>query len=168
MSTHSPTHDVSDAVPAEASAAGPQEAMAWLLRQFAIDVSGVTHAVLLSRDGLRLLDSDVDKDWADELSAAVSGMASIASNITGPRNETHPATQIMIEREDCLVFVQNAGRAAAVEGYPGTDGFVDTVLAAIATPDADAGRVGFEMGRLIGRFERYMLVPVRVSAGDVR
>ncbi|MEK8146387.1 roadblock/LC7 domain-containing protein [Streptomyces sp. M10(2022)] len=57
----------------EATASHQRDDMAWLLRQFVADVPGVLHAVLLSRDGLRLLDSEVDKDWADELSAALSG-----------------------------------------------------------------------------------------------
>ena len=87
MSTHPPMNNLtSDETPAS----GQRDNMAWLLRQFASDVSGVTHAVLLSRDGLRLLDSDVDKDWADELSAAISGVASLAANISGPSHKKRP------------------------------------------------------------------------------
>ncbi|KUF17333.1 roadblock/LC7 domain-containing protein [Streptomyces silvensis] len=165
MSTHTPTHDAPDAAPSKLEAAGQRDDMAWMLRQFASDVSGVTHAVLLSRDGLRLLDSDVDKDWADELAAAVSGIASIASNITGPRHGRHPAKQIIIERDDCLIFVQNAGRADAFAGHHGV---VDTVLTVIAATDADARSVGFEMGRLITKFAPYMHIPVRGGSGEIR
>ncbi|MGW0998347.1 roadblock/LC7 domain-containing protein [Streptomyces sp. NPDC002523] len=171
MSTHPAMDNVTgDAPVTETTASGQRDNMAWLLRQFASDVPGVTHAVLLSRDGLRLLDSDVDKDWADELSAALSGVASLAANITGPSHKKRPARQVIIERDDCLFFVQSAGRSAAFGNHPGNErGEVDTILAVIATTDADAGTVGFEMGRLVQKFAPYMLIPVRVgTGGEVR
>ncbi|MCX2969400.1 MULTISPECIES: roadblock/LC7 domain-containing protein [Streptomyces] len=167
MSTHPEMHtETGRASASETTASGQRESMAWLLRQFASDTLGVTHAVLLSRDGLRLLDSDVEKDWADELSAAFSGVASLAANITGPSRKKRPPTQVVIEREDCLFFVQSAGRSAAFDNRPGNErGEVDTILAVIATTDADAGTVGYEMGRLVHKFAPYMLIPVRVSTG---
>ncbi|MGW0770665.1 roadblock/LC7 domain-containing protein [Streptomyces sp. NPDC002676] len=171
MSTHPATNNVTgDAPAAETTASGQRDNMAWLLRQFASDVPDVTHAVLLSRDGLRLLDSDVDKDWADELSAALSGVASLAANITGPSHKKRQAGQVIIERDDCLFFVQSAGRSAAFDNHPGNErGEVDTILAVIATTDADAGTVGYEMGRLVQKFAPYMLIPVRVgTGGEVR
>ncbi|WP_030978486.1 roadblock/LC7 domain-containing protein [Streptomyces sp. NRRL S-1824] len=170
MSTQPEMSNVTGVAPAPASGATASEQrqdMVWLLRQFVADVPGVTHAVLLSRDGLRLLDSEVDKDWADELSAAFSGVASIAANITGPSYEKRPARQVIIERDDCLFFVQSSGRSAVFENHPGNDsGAVDTVLAVIATTDVDAGNAGFEMGQLVGKFAPYMQIPVRVGTGD--
>ncbi|MGW0999708.1 roadblock/LC7 domain-containing protein [Streptomyces sp. NPDC002523] len=167
MSTHPEMSNVTGLAPASGTtASGQRDNMAWLLRQFAAEVPGVTHAVLLSRDGLRLLDSDVDKDWADELSAAISGVASLAANITGPSHKKRPARQVVIERDDCLFFVQSAGRSAAFDNRPGNErGEVDTVLAVIAATDADAGTVGFEMGRLVQKFAPYMQIPVRVGTG---
>lgn len=168
MSTHPEMNTATTGVaPAPKTAAsGQQENMAWLLREFVSDVPGVTHAVLLSRDGLRLLDSDVDKDWADELSAALSGVASLAANITGPSHKKRLARQVIIERDDCLYFVQSAGRSAAFENQPGNDrGEVDTILAVIATTDVDAGTAGYEMGRLVQKFAPYMQIPVRVGTG---
>ncbi|MFL0026055.1 roadblock/LC7 domain-containing protein [Streptomyces sp. NBUL23] len=156
-----------EAITSPAPASHQRENMAWLLRHFVADVPGVTHAVLLSRDGLRLLDSEVDKDWADELSAALSGVASLASNITGPNHQKRPARQVMIERDDCLFFVQSAGKSAAFRGHPsGERGLVETVLAVIAATDSDAGTVGFEMGRLLQKFAPFMQIPVRVDTGD--
>lgn len=168
MNTHPEMNPPTGVAPESAATASHQrDDMAWLLRQFAADVPGVLHAVLLSRDGLRLLDSDVDKDWADELSAALSGVASLASNATGPSHQKRPARQVIIERDDCLFFVQSAGRSAAFEDHPGNDrGEVDTILAVIAAPNADAGPVGFEMGRLVKKFAPYMQIPVRVGTGD--
>ncbi|MFI6019041.1 roadblock/LC7 domain-containing protein [Streptomyces sp. NPDC001414] len=169
MSTNHTTDNVTGGAPAT-EASGQQDSMAWLLRQFASDIQGVTHAVLLSRDGLRLLDSDVEKDWADELAAAFSGLASIAANISGPHRTKGPARQVIIEREDCLFFLQGAGRSTAFDNHPGNGrGAVDTILAVIAAPEADAGNVGFEMGRLVQKFAPYMVIPVRVgTGGEVR
>ncbi|MYS36806.1 Roadblock/LC7 domain-containing protein [Streptomyces sp. KhCrAH-43] len=147
----------------KAAAYEQQEDMAWMLRQFVADTAGVTHTVLLSRDGLRLLDSDIGKDWADQLSAAVCGLASLAANIPGPNNTRSPAGQIIVERGDCLLFVQSAGRSALFESLPG--GAVDTVLAVFATTDAEPGAVGFAMGRLINKFSPHMLTPVRADVG---
>lgn len=168
MSNHPPMSSVTGGTPASATTTSRQrDSMVWLLRQFASETPGVTHAVLISRDGLRLLDSDVDKDWADELSAAFSGVASLAANITGPRGKKRPAGQVLIERDDCLFFVQSAGRSTAFDTHPGNDrGEVDTILAVIAARDADAGTVGFEMGRLVQKFAPYMVIPVRVGAGE--
>lgn len=170
MSTHHKTGTVTGVSASESSPSGQRDNMAWLLRQFAGDTPGVTHAVLLSRDGLRLLDSDVDKDWADELSAAISGVASLASNISGPSHKKRSARQVIIERDDCLFFVQSAGRSAAFDKTPGAErGEVETILAVVATTDADVGSVGFEMGRLVAKFAPYMKIPVRVgTSGDVR
>ncbi|MET8556633.1 roadblock/LC7 domain-containing protein [Streptomyces sp. NPDC004959] len=171
MSTHPTMSNVTDGTPASATTtSGQRDDMAWLLRQFTSETLGVTHAVLLSRDGLRLLDSDVDKDWADELSAAFSGVASLAANITGPSHKKRQARQVIIERDDCLFFVQSAGRSAVFDTHPGAErGEVHTILAVIATRDADAGTVGFEMGRLVAKFAPYMVTPVRVgTGGEVR
>ncbi|MGW4101802.1 roadblock/LC7 domain-containing protein [Streptomyces sp. NPDC004976] len=167
MSTHPTRTNVTDGTPASAtSTSGQRDNMVWLLRQFASETPGVTHAVLISRDGLRLLDSDIDKDWADELSAAFSGVASLAANITGPTGKKRPSRQVIIERDDCLFFVQSAGRSAAFDNHPGNErGEVDTILTVIAAWDADAGTVGFEMGRLVQKFAPYMLIPVRVGTG---
>ncbi|WP_371632140.1 roadblock/LC7 domain-containing protein [Streptomyces sp. NBC_01259] len=167
MSTHPEMNPPTGVAPASETASHQRDDMAWLLRQFAADVPGILHAVLLSRDGLRLLDSEVDKDWADELSAALSGVASLASNTTGPSHQKRPARQVIIERDDCLFFVQSAGRSAAFDDRPGNErGEVDTILVVITAPDADAGPVGFETGRLIQKFAPYMQIPVRVGTGD--
>jgi hypothetical protein len=93
-------------------------------------------------------------------------VASLASNITGPSHQKRPAGQVVIERDDCLLFVQSAGRSAVFDNHPGSErGAVDTILAVIATTGADAGLVGFEMGRLVQKFAPYMLIPVRVGSG---
>ncbi|MGW8700175.1 roadblock/LC7 domain-containing protein [Streptomyces eurythermus] len=159
-----------DAGSADRRGAAPSahESIAWLLQEFTDDLPDVTHAVLLSREGLRLLDGGVEKDWADELSAGISGVASIAANVTGPTGQKLPAKQVLIERDDCLLLVQNAGGSRAFENQPGAvRGVVDTILVVVTTPDANVSPVAFEMSRLIRRFADHMEVPVRAASGDV-
>ncbi|MGW2477017.1 roadblock/LC7 domain-containing protein [Streptomyces sp. NPDC001665] len=164
MNTRPAMNDVSRTPsPHKAAAYEKQDDMAWMLQQFVAETAGVTHAVLLSRDALRLLDSGIEKDWADQLSAAVGGLASLAASIPGPNNTRSPAGQIIVERGDCLLFVQSAGRSALFESLPGDA--VDTVLAVVAAPNAEAGAIGFAMGRLITKFASYMLIPVRADVG---
>ncbi|MFF3976626.1 roadblock/LC7 domain-containing protein [Streptomyces sp. NPDC001828] len=169
MSSHAEmdtlTEDTS-APHAERTASGMRGDMHWLLRHFVAEVAGVTHAVLLSRDGLRLLDSEVDKDWADKLSAGISGIASIANNFTGPSKQKRPASQVIIERDDCLIFVQSAGGSTAFDNHPGGKTVTETVLGVVTTTDADAGNVGFEIGRLVQKFATYMQIPVRDRSDD--
>ncbi|MFF9001493.1 roadblock/LC7 domain-containing protein [Streptomyces achromogenes] len=144
------------------------DSIAWLLQEFTEDLPDVTHAVLLSREGLRLLDGGVEKDWADQLAASISGVASLAANVTGPTGKKLPAKQVLVERDDCLFLVQNAGGSKAFENQPGAvRGVVDTILVVVTVPDANVSTVGFEMSRLIGKFADYMEVPVRAASGDV-
>lgn len=145
---------------------GPLEGikgLTWSLQQFVADAQGVTHAVLVSRDGLVLLDSGVEKDWADELAAGVSGIISITANLTGPDHGKADPRQVVIERDDCFLLLQYTGSSAAFR-HQGR--LVDTILAVVAAPSADMGTVGYEMGRLVDRFAPYMDVPVRAADGS--
>ncbi|MEV1288014.1 roadblock/LC7 domain-containing protein [Micromonospora sp. NPDC049679] len=65
--------------PAQPGAArGPHE-FAWLIRQFADEVPGVTHALIVSLDGLQLVASGaVPRDLGDQLAALTAGMISMA------------------------------------------------------------------------------------------
>lgn len=61
-----------------AAAAGHQD-FAWLVRQFADDVPGITHALLVSLDGLQLAASrGVSRDLGDQLAALTAGLISMA------------------------------------------------------------------------------------------
>ncbi|MCW3843118.1 roadblock/LC7 domain-containing protein [Micromonospora yasonensis] len=52
---------------------------AWLIRQFAEDVPGVSHAILVSLDGLQLAASHgVGRDLGDQLAALTAGLLSMA------------------------------------------------------------------------------------------
>jgi predicted regulator of Ras-like GTPase activity (Roadblock/LC7/MglB family) len=56
----------------------------WLTERFAADTPGVTHAVLLSSDGLQLVSSaSVGRDLGDQLAALTSGLLSMADRSAG-------------------------------------------------------------------------------------
>jgi predicted regulator of Ras-like GTPase activity (Roadblock/LC7/MglB family) len=159
--THTPT--VADAPPQQLTL--PYEQMEWLLDRFVDKTPGVTHALLVSKDGLTLLvGSSMGKDWADTLAASISGHASLAHGTQGPNGVLLPAKQIIIERPDALFFIMVAGEGqrAAFSSRPQTpQGMVDTVLGVLAHPHADAGAVGYAMGQLIKAFASCMQTPVR-------
>lgn len=53
--------------------------LVWLVNKFVTDASGVTHAVVVSADGLLLTGSDeVPAEHAEQLAALASGMLSLA------------------------------------------------------------------------------------------
>ncbi|MGW2421426.1 roadblock/LC7 domain-containing protein [Streptomyces sp. NPDC001709] len=139
-----------------------QKKMAWLLKQFVSQIPGVTHALLVSRDGIKLLDSDIHPDWADPWAAAFCGLASLAQNIKGPRGEKLPPSQMIIDRADCFFFLQFAGTSAVFKNHPGSvGGTVETVLGVITEPDAEVSTVGYEMQNLVNKFAPFMVTPVR-------
>ena len=161
--THAPTPDTP---PHQLKT--PYAQMGWMLDRFVERVPRVTHAVLLSKDGLILLsNSDTDKDLGDTLAGAFCGFASLAEAIPGPGEEHLAAKQIMVERPDILFFIMVAGRGycSAFSPRPETQqGMVDTVLGVLADPSADARVVGHEMDQLIKQFAHYMQTPVRASS----
>lgn len=139
-----------------------QEQMAGLLAEFVEAVPGVTHALLVSRDGLKLVDSGVSRTWADKWAATLGTLASLCENIPGPHGDKGRLQLAMVEREDALIFVSIAGTSEVFPNHPGnTAGKVDTVLAVLAEPSANVGTVGYEMGQLVDRFAPYMVTALR-------
>lgn len=54
----------------------------WLISNFAMSAPGVSHAVIVSSDGLPLLSSDgLPEDLADPLAAIASGILSLGNNL---------------------------------------------------------------------------------------
>jgi predicted regulator of Ras-like GTPase activity (Roadblock/LC7/MglB family) len=60
---------------------GPQD-FSWLLRQFASSTPGVTFALIVSSDGLSLVESGpMPSEFVDPMAALTSGMISLGNNI---------------------------------------------------------------------------------------
>src|SRR3546814_20623394 len=57
-----------------------RESLDWLVSRFAREVSGVSHAVLVSADGLLMAASEhMPVERADQLAAVASGLASLST-----------------------------------------------------------------------------------------
>jgi uncharacterized protein len=70
----------SHSFPTVAATARTPGDVAWLIRQFATEAPGVTHAVVVSLDGLQLAASDtVERDVGDQISALTAGLLSMAN-----------------------------------------------------------------------------------------
>ncbi|HKF31643.1 MAG TPA: roadblock/LC7 domain-containing protein [Jatrophihabitantaceae bacterium] len=109
----------------------------WLLTNFVDRVAGVSHAVVVSSDGLLLTSSTgLPRDRADQLAAVASGMASLtrgAARVFGAGE----VMQTVIEMQlGCMLLMSIA------------DG---SCLAVLASPDCDMGLVAYEMTLLVDR-----------------
>ncbi|MCF7553268.1 roadblock/LC7 domain-containing protein [Pseudonocardia sp. WMMC193] len=109
----------------------------WLLVEFSRDVPGVLNAIVVSGDGLRLAVSPgVDVVLADQLSAAASGLVSLATG-TARLLEAGAVNQTILEMETGYLFVTAVSRGAT--------------LAVHATKTCDIGMIGYEMTMLAAR-----------------
>ena len=109
----------------------------WLLTIFVDRVAGVSHAVVVSSDGLLLTSSTgLPRDRADQLAAVASGMSSLtrgAARVFGAGE----VMQTVIEMQlGCMLLMSIA------------DG---SCLAVLASPDCDMGLVAYEMTLLVDR-----------------
>jgi len=112
----------------------PQGKLDWMLNNFAEATPGVIHALVVSSDGLRVAASDqIDDPLADQLSAATSGLVSLAN---GAANlvQLGSMTQTIVELANGHLFVIQIGTGS--------------MLAVVAGAKCDMGMVGYEMTML--------------------
>ncbi|GAB3439058.1 roadblock/LC7 domain-containing protein [Actinophytocola sediminis] len=126
-----------------------EPSLGWLVSAFTQEVPGVTHAVLVSADGLLVAASDgLPRDRADQMSALTAGLTSLtvgaAHLFTAGR-----VVQSVIEMEGGFMLLMSVG-----------DG---SHLAVLASPKCDIGLVGYEMTLLVDRVGRMVETPVRGS-----
>ncbi|MFJ2440589.1 roadblock/LC7 domain-containing protein [Streptomyces sp. NPDC087658] len=135
------------------------EKLDWLLEDLLKRTSGARHALVLSRDGLKLCRTpELSADQADQLAAIATGLQSLS----------HGAS---------VEFGNGAGgvRSAMTEFYGGALMIVEAGngahLAVIATEGADVGLVGHHMRELVERLGERLGAPPRATAreqSDVR
>ena len=161
------TYDVNVSDPASSLEETRQE-MTGLLDEFVKDTTGVTLAVLASRDGLKQvwpshMTSKPETDWLDELAASASGLMGLAKAVTGPTGDQRPVQQVLIERDDSLFLLTEAG-----VGHSFTDSGkkAATVLLVLAVTDANIGQVAYDTGVMVQRFAPFMTTPVRALGQD--
>lgn len=109
----------------------------WLLVEFVRDTPGVLNAVVASNDGLRLATSPgIDEALGDQLSAAASGLVSLARG-TAHLVGAGSVTQTILEMTLGYLFVSAIGAGAT--------------LAVYADRRCDIGAVGYGMTMLATR-----------------
>ena len=114
-----------------------RDSLDWLVSKFAREVSGVSHAVLVSADGLLMAASEhMPIERADQLAAVSSGLASLATGASQLFNGGH-VMQSVVEMENGYLLLMRVG-----------DG---SNLATLTTPSCDIGQVGYEMAILVER-----------------
>jgi predicted regulator of Ras-like GTPase activity (Roadblock/LC7/MglB family) len=108
-----------------------------LLTNFVDRVAGVSHAVVVSSDGLLLTSSaGLPRDRADQLAAVASGMSSLtrgAARVFGAGEVLQTVVEMQL---GCMLLMSIA------------DG---SCLAVLASPDCDMGLVAYEMTLLVDR-----------------
>jgi len=116
---------------------GPEGSLDWLVTNFAREVPGVSHAVLVSVDGLTVAASEhLPKERADQLAAVASGLASLASG-SAQLFEGGRVLQSVVEMEHGYLLLMRVG-----------DG---SQLATLASASCDIGQIGYEMAVLVER-----------------
>lgn len=109
----------------------------WLLENLLEKTPGTRHALVLSRDGLKLcLTSGLTVDQADQLAAISSGIQSLSHGASIEFGDgTGGVRQSMTEFHGGILFIVEAG--------------VGAHLAVVAGDDADPGVVGHNMNELV-------------------
>ncbi|MEU0495490.1 roadblock/LC7 domain-containing protein [Mycobacterium sp. NPDC006124] len=114
-----------------------RDSLDWLVSRFAHDVAGVSHAILVSADGLLMASSEhMPVERADQLAAVTSGLASLSTGAAQLFDGGH-VLQSVVEMENGYLLLMRVG-----------DG---SNLATLAARSCDIGQVGYEMAILVER-----------------
>ncbi|KJE22268.1 hypothetical protein FF36_03337 [Frankia torreyi] len=124
----------------------------WLLENLLERTPGTRHALVLSKDGLKLCrSSGLSVDQADQLAAIASGIQSLSHGASVEFGDgSGGVRQSMTEFHGGLLFIIEAGQGAH--------------LAVVATDDADAGVIGHNMNELVEQIGDYLSAPPREAA----
>lgn len=113
------------------------ESLDWLVARFARETPGVSHAILVSADGLLVAASEhMPGERADQLAAVASGLASLSTG-AAQLFDGGFVLQSVVEMENGYLLLMRVG-----------DG---SNLATLAARTADIGQIGYEMAILVER-----------------
>lgn len=121
----------------------------WLLENLLGNTPGANHALVLSKDGLKLCHTRrLSVDKADQLAAIAAGVQSLAHGASVEFGDgTGGVRQSMTEFHGGLLFIVEAGEGAH--------------LAVLAADDADAGLIGHNMDELVEQIGAFLTSPPR-------
>lgn len=121
----------------------------WLLESLVSGTPGATHALVLSRDGLKLCHTDgLGVDKADQLAAIAAGVQALSQGASIEFGDgTGGVRQSMTEFHGGILFIVEAGEGAH--------------LAVLAAPEADVGLIGHRMNELVEQIGAFLVAPPR-------
>ncbi|MEU6485391.1 roadblock/LC7 domain-containing protein [Streptomyces sp. NPDC046887] len=125
--------------------------LTWLLQQLLEHTPGSRHALVLSRDGLKLCWTEhLTLDQADQLAAICSGMQALAQGASVEFGDgTGGVRHSMTEYHGGLLFIVGAGEGAH--------------LAVLAAEEADPGVVGHQMTELVEQIGEHLRAEPRTT-----
>jgi predicted regulator of Ras-like GTPase activity (Roadblock/LC7/MglB family) len=125
------------------------ENLNWLVARFTKDVPGVSHAVLVTADGLLQATSpNLPADRAEQLSAVTAGLASLATGAAG-LFDGGKVMQSIVEMQRGYLLVMSVGNGSH--------------LAVLANKSHDIGRIGYEMALLVDRVGAVVTATARTA-----
>jgi predicted regulator of Ras-like GTPase activity (Roadblock/LC7/MglB family) len=124
----------------------------WLLEDLLARTPQAQHALVLSKDGLKICHTPgLAIDQADQLAAIASGIQSLAYGASVEFGDgSGGVRQSMTEFYGGLLFIVEAGEGAH--------------LAVIATDEADVGLIGHNMDELVEQIGEYLTAPPRIAS----
>ncbi|MEC4018228.1 roadblock/LC7 domain-containing protein [Streptomyces sp. H27-D2] len=130
--------------------------LAWLLDKLLERTPGTRHALVLSKDGLKLCrTAGLSADKADQLAAISSGIQSLSHGASIEFGDgSGGVRQSMTEFYGGLLFIVEAGEGAH--------------LAVVADDEADVGIIGHNMNELVEQIGEYLSAPPRQAADSNR
>jgi uncharacterized protein len=121
----------------------------WLMTNFVQQVPDVQRAITVSTDGLRLASSDdLTIDLADQLSAVISGLASLTGGAARYLS-TGSVRQTIVDMDGGIMLVMAVGDLALV--------------GVLAAAGCDLGQVGYETAMLVHRVAHALDPAVRTA-----
>ncbi|AGJ56548.1 roadblock/LC7 domain-containing protein [Streptomyces sp. FT05W] len=130
------------------------EKLNWLLEGLLDRTPGARHALVLSRDGLKLCRTpELSVDQADQLAAISAGIQSLSHGASIEFGDgTGGVRSAMTEFYGGVLFIVEAGAGAH--------------LAVVAAEDSDVGLVGHNMSELVEQLGEYLVAPPRDTAAQ--
>lgn len=121
----------------------------WLLENLLEKTPGTRHALVLSRDGLKLCRTpELSEDQADQLAAISAGIQSLSHGASYEFGDgSGGVRQAMTEFYGGILFVVEAGEGAH--------------LAVVAHEDSDVGVIGHNMNEFVEQLSDYLSAPPR-------
>jgi predicted regulator of Ras-like GTPase activity (Roadblock/LC7/MglB family) len=127
------------------------EKLNWLLEGLLERTPGTRHALVLSRDGLKLCRTpELSVDQADQLAAISAGIQSLSHGASVEFGDgTGGVRSAMAEFYGGVLFIVEAGAGAH--------------LAVVASEDSDVGLIGHNMSELVEQLGEHLSAPPRSS-----